>query len=70
MKIHLEDSMHICLNGFHKKTEGKAIKIQFIDFKNSVNDDDIELCLSNEIMKAVQVVKLPGITIDGKMHFI
>ena len=38
-------------------------------FKNRTTDDDIELAISNEVMKPVSVVKLLGVTIDDKMSF-
>ena len=62
--------MNIALKWFHKnQMKANPSKFQFIVFKNRTTDDDIELAISNEVMKPVSVVKLLGVTIDDKMSF-
>ena len=70
LKTQLEDGMNIALKWFYKnQMKANPSKFQFIVFKNRTTDDDIELAISNEVMKPVSVVKLLGITIDDKMSF-
>ena len=70
LKSQLEDSMKIALKWFHKyQMKANPSKFQFIVLKNCTTDADIELAISNEVMKPVSGVKLLGFTIDDKMYF-
>ena len=70
LKTQLEDGINIALKWFHKnQMKTNPSKFQFIVSKNRTSDDDIELAISNEVMKPVSGVKLLGVTIDDKMSF-